>query len=384
MDPQGAFAIAILLTLLNGAVLGMMHRDLPPDLRPSALSWLSGTLLISLGCILLALQNQFPLWLALPLANLLICAGLTFYWYSMRQFYGRSTSFWMFAPAFATLPLTYWFTAHDPDMSMRVLLTSVASAFVLGGAIHTLWRARDGDQAISRRVLFVTTCLLVGFLVLRTGVFLFSSVDVGSVVDGSHWINMLTPLIVSILPVVGTTAFLQMCSERIRRYWELAASTDALTGLANRRTLVHEGALRLEAARRNQRDMALGVIDIDHFKKVNDAHGHDIGDLALIHVAETIARACRPGDLAARQGGEEFVILLDDIDGDTALRRAEQLRETVERTLLQLPDRTLSMTVSIGLATNAADAPNLDALLRRADQALYRAKAEGRNRVMAA
>lgn len=382
MDPQGAFVVAIALTLLNGMVLGLMHRDLPLDLRPGALSWLVATLLISLGCVVLALPSLLPTGFGLPLANTLVCLGLTGYWRALRQFYGVAVGTWMLLPALLLFPLSYWYTVHSPDLPTRVVLASLFNVTVLLGALWTLWSAGSGHRASSRLVLAATLALVIGFLLLRAALFVIHGI--GSIVDGGSWINLATPLVVSILPVVGTTAFQQMCSERLRSHLEIAASTDPLTGLANRRTLVNTAAKRIDEATRGQHGLALGIIDIDHFKRVNDRHGHDVGDRALIRVAEAIAGACRPEDLVARQGGEEFVVLFDRIDVATALRRAEEIRAAVEQALLPLPTTTLRMTVSIGLAVREPAEANLDAILKRADAALYQAKAQGRNQVIAA
>jgi diguanylate cyclase (GGDEF)-like protein len=172
-----------------------------------------------------------------------------------------------------------------------------------------------------------------------------------------------------------------MCSERIRRQWERAASTDYLTGLANRRTLADAGAQRFAQARQQDRGFGLGVIDIDHFKSINDRYGHDVGDAALKHVAAKLELACREAELPARQGGEEFVVLFDDVAGDTALAAGERLRHAVAEAPFIAGELTLPVTVSIGVAVRLPEDREFDCVLRRADAALYAAKRGGRNRV---
>jgi len=176
--------------------------------------------------------------------------------------------------------------------------------------------------------------------------------------------NMATPLVAAILPVIGTTAFLLMCSERIRRQWEHAASTDALTGLANRRTLTRIGSERLRRALADGRAFALAVVDVDHFKSINDRFGHDVGDIALRHVADTLAGHASPGTVPGRQGGEEFVVLLD-ADPAEATREAERLREAIRNAVFQAGDQRLAITVSIGVTAATAADRHLDDLLRR-------------------
>ena len=160
---------------------------------------------------------------------------------------------------------------------------------------------------------------------------------------------------------------------------------DALTGLPNRRAFERAFAREIERARRARRGLGLALVDIDHFKAVNDELGHDLGDVVLREVARRLADALRETDLVARWGGEEFVLLLPEVDAgaDEGLGLAvERVRERVAAFPVELggerPPR--AVTVSIGLA-NLARGDQADDLLRRADQALYRAKRGGRNRV---
>jgi diguanylate cyclase (GGDEF)-like protein len=203
-----------------------------------------------------------------------------------------------------------------------------------------------------------------------------------TILDSLSLMNVATPMIATLLPVIGTTGFLLLCSDRIRRDWERAASTDYLTGLANRRTLAAAGELGLRTARAGNGRLAVAVIDIDHFKSINDRYGHDIGDLALQHVARCLASACASRDLPARQGGEEFVVLYHQLDPPQALAAAERARAAVAAQPFCAAEVTIPITVSIGVTSLRAEDHQFDDLLRRADQALYAAKAAGRNRVV--
>jgi diguanylate cyclase (GGDEF)-like protein len=173
----------------------------------------------------------------------------------------------------------------------------------------------------------------------------------------------------------------------LRREFELAqlAATDALTGLANRRTL--DQSLRHEWFRAQRSGMPLSVlmIDADHFKAFNDRHGHQAGDEALRSLANVItAHVRRPADLAARYGGEEFSVILAETDSAGARQIAENIRKAVEELPL-VEGAELPMTVSIGISTwTTATDISLESLLFAADKALYQAKEGGRNRVVAA
>jgi diguanylate cyclase (GGDEF)-like protein len=382
MDPQTAFLIATLMMLANGGVLGLMHRDLPKTLRPAATSWRIATLLIAGASILFAIQGQLPAAFVLPLSNGMVMLGFTGYWRAIRQFYGRPENFWIVLPMLAGTAGVFWFIAVSPNLLARVLIVSLAWLAIFAGCIGTLRSPEQRDRALSRRVLggmFVADAV---FVVLRAGFFLFGGgKHLANVVDGASWINAATPMMIAVLPVIGTTAFLLMCSERIRRQWERAASTDYLTGLANRRTMTDAGESRFMRCRQGGAGLALAVIDIDHFKLVNDQYGHDIGDGALKHVASRLEAACREPELPARQGGEEFVVLFDHVDADGAHAAGERLRRAVEAECFATRDLSLKLTVSVGVAVLKQDDPDFDYLLRRADTALYAAKAGGRNRV---
>lgn len=158
------------------------------------------------------------------------------------------------------------------------------------------------------------------------------------------------------------------------------ALQDPLTGLANRRRLDTELALRHEAARAAGSPLCVALIDLDHFKLVNDRHSHAVGDQALRQLGALLQAHCRSQDLAARYGGEEFLIALDEVSPELALQICERLRQTVERHDWSALAPGLAVTASLGLADLAAHA-RLEDGLDQADAQLYRAKLEGRNRV---
>ncbi len=158
------------------------------------------------------------------------------------------------------------------------------------------------------------------------------------------------------------------------------AHFDPLTGLPNRRALMDR--LRMAWARMQRRGGELSFImaDVDHFKRVNDAYGHSVGDKVLQEVARTIARQCRENDLPARYGGEEFAIVVPDEAVSGAFHLAERCRREMEKVNLPVQGEPIRPTASFGVA-DAVGVPSAELLVDRADQALYQAKAAGRNRV---
>ncbi|ETK40428.1 diguanylate cyclase [Pseudomonas fluorescens FH5] len=163
---------------------------------------------------------------------------------------------------------------------------------------------------------------------------------------------------------------------------ELAA-TDALTGLANRRTLDERLRLEWDRAQRSIESLSVLMIDVDHFKAFNDRHGHQGGDEALRAVAQVIASHIRrPADLAARYGGEEFAVVLPNTDAKGAWVIAEHIRKGVQHLPRKAGDEQ-PITVSIGMSTwQKHSRISLEDLLLKADQALYQAKHSGRNRIV--
>jgi diguanylate cyclase (GGDEF)-like protein len=166
---------------------------------------------------------------------------------------------------------------------------------------------------------------------------------------------------------------------------ETTSRTDQLTGMCNRRHLMAEGYRILSVALRAGRPCSCLMVDIDHFKEVNDTHGHPVGDKYLIHIAGCIAAAIRESDMAARFGGEEFVVLAPNASLPEAVKLAERIRAAVATTPLALGPIRLNNTVSIGVAEYDTDpefgANILEDMIEKADKALYRAKQFGRNRV---
>jgi len=164
--------------------------------------------------------------------------------------------------------------------------------------------------------------------------------------------------------------------KRLEQELEYAAHRDALTGLLNRRQFYH----LMEHISPSARDFSLLLIDADHFKRINDAFGHQKGDEVLIQLSRTLEQQARSGDFVFRWGGEEFLLLLPLTSEDAAMMLAENIRLTLEALVVPgLP----AFTVSIGVAHHQVE-ESLDVLFKRVDEALYRAKNDGRNKVLAA
>ena len=162
-----------------------------------------------------------------------------------------------------------------------------------------------------------------------------------------------------------------------------AALTDLLTGLPNRRSAMDQLQQTWSAAERSNLPLSVMVIDLDHFKHVNDTYGHAAGDIVLREAASTLRASARRGDSICRIGGEEFLVICPNTDLQAALQSAERLRTTLATSRIAIGNLQKSITASIGVATRLASTADIDALVSAADQALYAAKQAGRNRACA-
>jgi diguanylate cyclase (GGDEF)-like protein len=184
----------------------------------------------------------------------------------------------------------------------------------------------------------------------------------------------------------------QVCAEqismaianvRMRDELQDQSVRDSLTGLFNRRHLTDALRRYMARAARQDTSVALLSIDVDHFKKFNDNYGHDAGDMVLRAVGEVLDRSTDGDELACRPGGEEFMVVLPDTDMAEALHRAESIRERIQSIAIRYGEKTLpSISASIGIALSPADGTMPQDLMRAADEALYAAKADGRNRAV--
>jgi diguanylate cyclase (GGDEF)-like protein len=169
--------------------------------------------------------------------------------------------------------------------------------------------------------------------------------------------------------------------ERARLFQEVQslALTDPLTGLQNRRSLFELGRVEFSRSHRMNRAFCCMMLDLDHFKGINDMFGHPVGDIVLREFAKRSKLSVREVDLVARYGGEELIILLPETDRNTAMQVAERLRASIEATPIQASDKEIAVTVSIGVAAKDENTLELETLIARADQAMYIAKHRGRN-----
>lgn len=162
---------------------------------------------------------------------------------------------------------------------------------------------------------------------------------------------------------------------------EKLAITDSLTQIGNRRHILGLAQQEFNRAFRYHRVFSLLIFDIDYFKQVNDTYGHSVGDQVLKTISKTVLYSLRKVDYFGRWGGEEFLVILPEIEGKRAIHVAERLRECIAQTVIHIKEQSLQVTVSVGVASYQLEDQTIDGILQRADQALYHAKNQGRNQV---
>lgn len=195
-------------------------------------------------------------------------------------------------------------------------------------------------------------------------------------------LTIATLCVVTVSPIVGYVVLKLLYElESSRQQIRLLAITDDLTESYNRRHFMEVAEIEFLRARRYAVPMSVILIDADHFKRVNDTHGHQCGDMLLREIALACQGTLRGTDVIARFGGEELIVLLPQTDLTGALTMAERIRQRVARLAIQWREQRVEVTVSLGVAALRSDTPTLDALIHEADVALYDAKRSGRNRV---
>ncbi len=349
--------------------------------RAALAHWAAYAGLSSTTWTLLALNLQSP-----PLAAVLIgvCSAISLR-RGIRLFIGRPLA-WPMPVAMLALVLAAGALANGP--AWRPLQASVnfgvLAALYLGMAADLRRHARDDLQW--RLPTLLALPLLLGALgfgsrALRA---LLWPESVPSEMTVHSTLNVGSALSYSVLVLLMHATLMALVVARLVRQLQQLARRDSLTGLLNRRAMHAVLDQHVVQRRRAADTFSVLMIDVDHFKEVNDRHGHDVGDRALAHIARLMTQTLRAQDRLCRYGGEEFVALLPASNLTRALAEAEALRLRVRHTPLAHGTSSLVLSVSIGVAEWAGAAEDPSRLLVRADDALYRAKRLGRDRVEAA
>jgi diguanylate cyclase (GGDEF)-like protein len=380
-DIKSAMMIASLLTLCVGASLSFAASRYPAHLRTAMRIWIGGLLIEALA--LLSAVPRGGGWdgaFAIILTNTMYVLSYAEMGRAVEHFASRPRSRAPMMLVALTFVILCLFTLVWPSPRWRItfdtlpivaLQLGVARAVMLGRG-----RLRPADLLTGS--LFIACAALA---LLRGLTELFGPML--GVADFRPTVLTLVLVFSSILPMIGTIGFMLMCGDRMNDDLTRLAMTDPLTGVHNRRTLARLADHEIREALREGRALSLLAIDVDHFKRINDAFGHDSGDEALLGLVRLMRESLALDAPLSRIGGEEFAVLLPGLSELEACVLAEYLRQHVASALLSSNGHPLRLTVSVGVASIDADTRDLRALLHNADRALYAAKHNGRNRCVA-
>ncbi|MET0210920.1 MAG: GGDEF domain-containing protein [Burkholderiaceae bacterium] len=304
------------------------------------------------------------------------------YWIGAMRFFGRSVPMWRpliaFAVAYAALQMLVQWTLGP--VARYAMLAAMAASMFLVMASTVVYGVRTFARDLHGEMVF--------FALLISGICVLNIIKFIKLVDGGmdalqmdatfHTVfYMYMSFLATVLPPSVVWLVLRRLTEDLRHM----AARDPMTQLLNRRGLAD--ALQQHFSTRPSATAYLLMADVDHFKRINDSHGHQTGDSVLCHVAQVLRHTMRRGDLTSRIGGEEFVAICLDTDAHGAMHLAERVRAAIEPQPLQTLglEQPLYCTVTIGISEGFGSPYALEDAMRQADAALYRGKAFGRNRV---
>lgn len=373
-DIRSIVVLLLVSTVLMTVILGLG----PHSRRRDGLGkWIAGLGLVALGWFLIATREVLPPVLTVSVADSAMLGGLCLQVAALLEF-GRKPLPWPLA-----LPAPMLFGLMLPIQSNFMVYTLVAS-FVLAIPLLSLavlaWKLGYG---LARWPMALFYALGGALLILRAlGIWFSSGIQAPVGLFHADVLSIVTFITLFAMTITGSFGFLEMRRQRAEtEIWHLAMF-DSLTDLLNRRAFLDLAERELSRARRTELPFSMLMIDIDHFKIVNDSYGHAVGDCALAAIAETAKRCLRREDLLGRYGGEEFCALLPCTNLKQGLLVAERIRAAIAK--LKVDGIPKTVTVSIGVTICDDTGENeIGAGLQRADKALYHAKHSGRNRVIA-
>ncbi len=370
-----------LVTIYVEAILGLLLLFAwIQNSQIRAVAWWGSAHLLRAGSVVLfGMYGSVSEAISIDLANALLFVSFAVTWTGARVFDGRPP-----LPMYLVAgPVVWLIVAHLPSFSdeldLRFLLASGIITTYTWLTAYEFWRGRN-EPLVSRWPAIFMLFAHGALFLLRTPLFAMLPWSTASEVIGSVWLTVLS-FEALLFTIAIAFILLAMAKERTEYRHRTAAMIDPLTGIANRRSFLQDGA---ELARRhaaNPCPTAVLLIDLDHFKSINDRFGHAIGDRVLQVFAETAQANLRSTDIIGRLGGEEFAAVLYGASREKAVAQAERIRSSFAEIASEVDGRPVCATVSIGIVVNQEQPLDVPELLGQADQALYYAKERGRNRV---
>jgi diguanylate cyclase (GGDEF)-like protein len=345
-------------------------------------AWGAGLVMVGAGIGCIALRGVVPDLISITVANTLTMGANLFFYRALRIFKGKPVDDPLGLGALvATTVLIYVFSAIVPHFAARVVIVSFISALFFARNALELGGEMPPEVRVSRQFMRFVYWTVTAILVARTVINIHTPGTDLMVPDLRQSAYFLAVLL---LVTAGTFGMFWMEIQYLHLELTRQAARDSLTGMLNRRSFLVEFERELARVRRGGSVLSVAMFDLDHFKKLNDLHGHPAGDEVLRSIAATMQASIRQPDILGRYGGEEFALLMPDTDAEMAMRVAERIRVSVQMHGVEWNGQVLSITLSGGIAAFAVHGVAADGLIAAADAALYEAKRAGRNRILLA
>jgi diguanylate cyclase (GGDEF)-like protein len=376
LDVKTLFFVTMHVEIMLGLLLFFAWAQ---NFSKVALGWWGSAHLVRAGSIMLfGMTGSLPDWLTIDVANAALFGSFALTWCGARVFDRRSAE-----PVWCLVGVTIWLLAcRLPQFYGSPELRALVGAFIVATYVWLtaleFWRGRD-EELLSRWPAIFMLFAHGALFLLRTPLGVALNMSPTIQFGMSAWLPLLS-LEALLFTISIAFLLLAMAKERTEYGHRTASLTDALTGIANRRGFLEQTASSRRWAM-DARPTAVMLVDIDHFKQVNDRFGHAVGDDVLRLFAETVQTQVGSSGLVGRWGGDEFAIVLYDTSRNDAVALAERMRMTFAKNAYQIGAHTVSATASFGIVFSAAGPLDLPVLLVQADQVLYRAKEAGRDRV---
>jgi diguanylate cyclase (GGDEF)-like protein len=276
----------------------------------------------------------------------------------------------------------HYFDLTQSSVEARILTFYPIIIILCLGSIYVAWNQRTSPIRKALWLLIIIELIFVAQLLIRATFMLIGTEELN--LFGSEFMQTSGTLFLLIFLFLLTLNFVFVVSWKKELRFKEHSRTDYLTGWLNRRALAEVASNIFQQCQRENKSFGVIIMDIDHFKKVNDIYGHAVGDEAIKHVCLLAKKENRNYDFHFRLGGEEFAILIDNIKENDVNMLSERIREAIEKSILISGENKISITVSIGMTLSQSDDTSWEKVLDRADNALYQAKNTGRNKVQVA
>lgn len=378
LDVKTMFVVTIAVAAVLGFLLFCAWFQ---QRRVSSLAWWGGAHFVACSAVwLISQRGELPGFWSIEIANalLLVAAGMT--WMGARLFDGNKVSpVGIFGGAAVWLLATYGTNFTSMPYAAAHFSSMIIAAYSFGAAIE-IWRGRHEGLA-SRLPLVVMLSMHGALYLVRVPLSFMLPAGKGDALFSSAWFGVIA--LESLLYMIATAfIFLAMAKERLALEHRVAATTDPLTGIANRRAFLETATRSLKQRTRTPQPVSALLFDLDRFKSINDQFGHAIGDRVLRAFTDIAVMELRSTDLLGRLGGEEFGALLFGAEAASAAATAERIRAAFEESYARDGGGAKNVSVSVGVASVPAEEQvEVETLMSKADEALYVAKARGRNRV---